>query len=120
MSLLNYKVPAEEIAAAIEEAQARCRVGLVKNPLELAKKARHAIDVAEKASLAVGLQLKDVSPEGQWWEGRHQTDTTYLKLRSPWNSNALGDVEIEVIRGKPWTAMNNGHIKLTIKNGELW
>ena len=98
-----------ELAAAITSAQARCRVGLVEDPLKLAERVRKALGRTRMAGQSVGLKLEDMDFKGAFWEGNAYGHGDHTMVSVDHYSG------ISVKRGTPWTVSKNGYITVIFK-----
>jgi hypothetical protein len=67
---LPLTASAAEIADAIRQVQARCRLGLCQDPDALAAEVRAQLDAGERAAAALGVGLAELFPSLEAWERR--------------------------------------------------
>jgi hypothetical protein len=84
---LPLTASAAEIADAIRQVQARCRLGLCQDPDALAAEVRTQLDAGERAATALGVGFADLRPSFHGWE--HGSATVV----------AVDDSGIEIYRG---------------------
>ena len=116
---LPYNATIFELVCAIEETQRRCRVGLCKNPVAMAQKVTIGIERACLMARALNIELRDLFPEGVWYEDSGNWNAgslTMVQVRSPWfYGQDSKDVELEVLRSGPQTSTQNGCMKFTLR-----
>lgn len=114
MNPLQLSATAEEISAAIHQVQARCKVGLIENPDEVAGQVRAMLDRCELAAAALGIGLSSLGPRGWFGPRQRPQDGAFTAVRvdqsrivvdrSQSVTNTFGTVELTVRPAgeKPW------------------
>lgn len=98
----------QDLTHAIMAAQRRCRIGLVRDPLALAKRVRRQVDRVCKVAAALGSPPEALVVNGQFFEKGHLYGLTTVVV--------VDSRGLTVERREPST--RNGQVDLTI--GEAW